>query len=105
MPLDVGVVQEPVDSCGGQALGHDRVEAGRVQVGGHHQISLSDFGTVSLRWLARSGNHEPSHRRDHIGGLETGVLLSDSPEFCCPSARSLLSAYREYELSALTEPP
>jgi hypothetical protein len=67
-------------------------------------ISLSDFGTVSLRWLARRGNHEPSHRGDHIGGLETGVLLSASPEFCCPSARSLLSAYREYELSALSQP-
>lgn len=65
-------------------------------------ISLSDFGTVSLRCLARSGNHEPSHRGDHIGGLETGVLLSASPEFFCPSARSLLSAYREYLLSALT---
>ena len=47
------------------------------------------------------GNHEPSHRGDRIGGLETGVLLSASPQFCCTSARSLLSAYREYGLSAL----
>jgi hypothetical protein len=27
---DVGVVQEPVDSSSGQALGEDRVESGRV---------------------------------------------------------------------------
>jgi site-specific DNA recombinase len=31
---DVGVVQEPVDGGGGQGFGHDRVEAGRVQVAG-----------------------------------------------------------------------
>ena len=31
---DVGVVQEPVDGGGGEALGHDRVEAGGVEVGG-----------------------------------------------------------------------
>ncbi len=32
----------------------------------------------------------------------TGDQLSARRDFCCPSARSSLSAYREYELSALT---
>jgi hypothetical protein len=31
---DAGVVQEPVDGDGGEALGHDRVEPAAVEIGG-----------------------------------------------------------------------
>jgi hypothetical protein len=34
--------------------------------------------------------------------LEPGDLLSADREFSCPSAGRFLSAYREYELSALS---
>jgi site-specific DNA recombinase len=37
---DVGVVQQPVDGRGGQGLGHDLVEPGRVKVAGHGQRTL-----------------------------------------------------------------
>ena len=67
-------------------------------------ISLADFVTVSLRWFARwRGNHEPTRRGDrHRWTAKPEFCCPPSRDFWCPSAGSLLSAYREYELSALS---
>ena len=37
---DVGVVHQPVDGGGGQGLGHQLVESGRVEVGAHGHASF-----------------------------------------------------------------
>ena len=59
---DVGVVQEPVDGGGGQRLGHDLVEAGRVQVRADRP------GSVSRRRRRRGGRSLRRRRARRAAG-------------------------------------
>jgi len=56
------------------------------------------------RTLDTGGTVERTRRRGRSGGHRRGYQLSADREFPCPSARTVVSAYREYPLSVVRGP-
>ena len=85
----VGVVQEPVHGGGGQGLGHQLVEAGRVQVradrygaflvGGVHDAVEALGGIVGDRQQADVVDDDQVGAQDSGDGFGDGCLLYTSP--------------------------
>jgi site-specific DNA recombinase len=73
---EVGVVQQPVDGGGGQGLGHDRVEAGGVNVAGHCQAAAFVGGVGDaverLGGVLPGGQHADVVDHDQVAAADPG---------------------------------
>jgi site-specific DNA recombinase len=78
---EVGVVQEPVDGGGGQGLGHDRVEPGRVNVAGHCQAAAFVGGVGDpverLGGVLPGGQHADVVDHDQVAAADPGHSTCD----------------------------
>ena len=75
------MVQEPVDGCGGQGLGHQLVERGGVEVGGERDGAFLVRGVDEALWaLGGVGGHRQQADvidDDQICSQDTGDGLGD----------------------------
>src|SRR5690348_15382570 len=77
----MGVVKDAIDSGCGQALGHDRVEASRVEVGGDGQAALLigcvDHAVEGFSGLLTSRQQADVVNRDQVGPADASHHLAD----------------------------
>jgi hypothetical protein len=77
----VGVVEQPVDCGGGQRLGHELVEPGRVQVRADRDRALLicsvDESVESLGCVGGDGQEPDVIDDDQVGAQDSGDGLGD----------------------------